>query len=68
MIKTFKDLKDRKWKFDGIPKWIFKTGPFTIEDLPELMKEIYLDILKKKYCFRQVAYKPLQNCKYFFLV
>ena len=47
MIKTFKDLKDRKWKFDGIPKWIFKTGPFTIEDLPELYKHIFLDILKK---------------------
>jgi mannosyltransferase OCH1-like enzyme len=47
MIKTYKDLKDRKWEGDGIPKWIFKTGPFTLENLPELMKHIYLDILSK---------------------
>lgn len=47
MIKTFKDLKDRKWEGDGVPKWIFKTGPFTLEDLPEVMKYIYLDILSK---------------------
>jgi mannosyltransferase OCH1-like enzyme len=46
-IKTFKDLKDRKWEGEGIPKWIFKTGPFKVEDLPQLMREIYLDILAK---------------------
>lgn len=46
-IKTFKDLKDRKWEGDGIPKWIFKTGPFRKEDLPEVIKHIYLDILIK---------------------
>lgn len=46
-IKTFNDLKDRKWEGKGVPKWIFKTGPFKVENLPELMKEIYLDILAK---------------------
>lgn len=46
-IKTFKDLKDRKWEGEGIPKWIFKTGPFKAEDLPIVMREIYLDILAK---------------------
>lgn len=46
-IKTFNDLKDRKWEGEGIPKWIFKTGPFRAEDLPEIMREIYLDILAK---------------------
>ena len=46
-IKTFKDLKDRKWEGDGIPKWIFKTGPWKEEQLPQLMREIYLDILAK---------------------
>jgi len=46
-IKTFKDLKDRKWEGEGIPKWIFKTGPFKAEDLPVVMREIYLDILAK---------------------
>lgn len=47
MIKTYKELKDRKWEGEGIPKWIFKTGPCKVEDLPEIMKEIYLDILIK---------------------
>lgn len=47
MIQTYKDLKDRKWEGEGIPKWIFRTGPFKLEDLPNLMKEIYLDILIK---------------------
>jgi mannosyltransferase OCH1-like enzyme len=47
MIQTFKDIKDRKWEGEGIPKWIFKTGPFKAEDLPVVMKEIYLDILAK---------------------
>jgi mannosyltransferase OCH1-like enzyme len=46
-IKTFKDIKDRKWEGEGIPKWIFKTGPFKAEDLPIVMREIYLDILAK---------------------
>jgi len=46
-IKTFKDLKDRTWEGDGIPKWIFKTGPWTEQELPQLMREIYLDILAK---------------------
>lgn len=46
-IKTFKDIKDRKWEDEDIPKWIFKTGPFKLEDLPDLMREIYLDILIK---------------------
>ena len=46
-IKTFKDLKDRKWEGDGIPKWIFKTGPCKEENLPQLIREIYLDILNK---------------------
>jgi mannosyltransferase OCH1-like enzyme len=46
MIKTFKDLQDRKWEGEGIPKWIFKTGPFQIDELPELYKYIFEDILK----------------------
>jgi len=46
-IKTFNDLKDRKWEGEGIPKWIFKTGPSKVEDLPELIRQIYLDILYK---------------------
>jgi hypothetical protein len=44
MIKTYKDLKGRKWEGDGIPKWIFKTGPYTIETLPRLIKRIYLNM------------------------
>ena len=46
MIKKYKDLKGRKWIGEGIPKWVFKTGPFNLKDLPELMKQIYLGMLK----------------------
>lgn len=47
MIKTYKDLKGRKWEGEGIPKWIFKTGPFKLENLPELYKHLFLDMLEK---------------------
>jgi mannosyltransferase OCH1-like enzyme len=47
VIKGFKDIKDRKWEGEGIPKWIFKTGSYKLENLPELYKHIFLDILKK---------------------
>lgn len=46
-LNTYKDLKGRKWEIGGIPKWIFKTGPFDLENLPEVYKHIYLDMLNK---------------------
>jgi mannosyltransferase OCH1-like enzyme len=47
MIKTFDDIRDRKWEGEGIPKWIFRTGPFKKDDLPEVIRHIYLDLLIK---------------------
>lgn len=46
-IKTYKDLKDRKWEGEGIPKWIFKTGPCKVEELPDVYKHIYLEMIEK---------------------
>jgi hypothetical protein len=40
-IKKYVDLKGRKWEGDGIPKWVFKTGPFEVETLPPVMSSIY---------------------------
>lgn len=44
-IKTYKDLKDRKWEGEGIPKWIFKTGPYTVDTLPFIIKYIYNEMV-----------------------
>jgi mannosyltransferase OCH1-like enzyme len=46
-ISTYKDLKEKVWQEGGIPKWIFKTGPFELDELPELYKHIFLDMLDK---------------------
>jgi mannosyltransferase OCH1-like enzyme len=46
VIKTYRNLKGKTWKEEGIPKWIFKTGPFELDNLPEVYKYIYQDILK----------------------
>jgi mannosyltransferase OCH1-like enzyme len=47
MIKTYKDLKGRTWNQPVIPKWIFKTGPFEVNELPEIYKHLFLDMLEK---------------------
>lgn len=44
-IRKYKDLKGRKWEFGGIPKWIFKTGPFEVETLPPVMTAIYNEMI-----------------------
>jgi hypothetical protein len=46
-IRTYQDFKDKEWREEGIPKWIFKTGPFSSNDLPEVMKEIYIETAHK---------------------
>jgi mannosyltransferase OCH1-like enzyme len=46
-IKTYGDLKGRTWNNYGIPKWIFKTGPNEVNDIPEVYKYVFLDMLDK---------------------
>ena len=46
-ISTYKDLKEKVWQEGGIPKWIFKTGPYELDELPEVYKYIFLDMLDK---------------------
>lgn len=45
-VKTYKDIKGRKWTEGGIPKWIFKTGPIAYDDLPIEIKKIHYQILR----------------------
>lgn len=61
VIKTYSDLKDRKWEHGGIPKWIFKTGPYKLENLPETYKHIYLDILKNNPSY-ELFYFSNEDC------
>lgn len=43
-IKTYIDLKGRKWEGNGIPKWIFRTGTSTIDNLPRQIINLYTAI------------------------
>lgn len=44
-VRTYQDFKGKEWREEGIPKWIFKTGPFTSDSLPKLMKFIYEELV-----------------------
>lgn len=41
MIKTYKNLKGLTWNQSDIPKWIFRTGSFKIEELPAEIVNLY---------------------------
>jgi mannosyltransferase OCH1-like enzyme len=45
-INTYKEFKNANWKGDSIPKWILKTGPMSVENLPETVINTYNNILK----------------------
>jgi mannosyltransferase OCH1-like enzyme len=40
-IKTYSDLKGRIWGSDGIPKWIFRAGNDSLENLHPEIAQIY---------------------------
>lgn len=63
-INTYKDLKGKVWQEDGIPKWIFKTGPFEVNDLPEVYKHIFLDMLDKNPSY-ELFYFSDADCEQF---
>lgn len=46
-VRPYKDFKGKEWREGGIPKWIFKTGPFQNGDLPEVMKLVYYEMSEK---------------------
>ena len=46
-IRTYQDFKGKVWREGGIPKWIFKTGPFNADSLPEIYKHIFWDMTNK---------------------
>lgn len=46
-IRTYQDFKGKVWREGGIPKWIFKTGPFSADALPEVMKHIFWEMAEK---------------------
>jgi hypothetical protein len=46
-VRTYQDFKGKEWREDGIPKWIFKTGPGSINEQPNVMKLVFTDIVEK---------------------
>lgn len=46
-IRTYQDFKGKEWRGEGIPKWIFKTGPMSANDLDEVMKYVFYDMTEK---------------------
>ena len=64
-IKTYKDLKGRVWQQDGIPKWIFRSGPMSLEELPEVIKIVYEEeIIYKNYGY-ELFYFSDKDCEEF---
>lgn len=41
MIQTYKDLKNKVWEEDGIPRWIFRAGNDSLDDLPSEIVDLY---------------------------
>lgn len=60
-IRTYQDFKGKVWRGEGIPKWIFKTGPMTADALPEVMKHIYIDMAQKNPGY-QLFYFSDEDC------
>lgn len=67
MIKTYKDLKDRVWEGEGIPKWIYRSGSFDFENLPTLVKAIYEKEIIAKNPGYELFYFSDTECKQFII-
>lgn len=61
-IRTYQDFKGKVWREGGIPKWIFKTGPFSADALPEVMQHIYWDMASKNPGY-QLFYFSDDDCR-----
>ena len=60
-IRTYQDFKGKEWRGEGIPKWIFKTGPMTADALPDVMKHIYIEMAEKNPGY-QLFYFSDEDC------
>lgn len=60
-VRTYQDFKGKVWRGEGIPKWIFKTGPMTEDAIPEVMKYIYREMAEKNPGY-QFFYFSDQDC------
>jgi len=65
MINTYKDLKGRVWGDEGIPKWIYRSGYFDLEDLPEVITSIYVNELIGKNPGYELFYFSDADCEQF---
>ncbi len=57
-VRTYQDFKGKEWREDGIPKWIFKTGPA----LPTVMQHVYADMAEKNPGY-QLFYFSDKDCE-----
>jgi mannosyltransferase OCH1-like enzyme len=65
MIKTYKDLKGRIWEGEGIPKWVYRSGSMSLEDLPEIIKQIYKESIIDKNPDYELFYFDDADCEQF---
>jgi mannosyltransferase OCH1-like enzyme len=64
-IKSYKHLKGRVWQGEGIPKWIYRSGSFALNALPEIVKSIYnLEIIDKNPDY-ELFYFDDEECRQF---
>lgn len=66
MTKKYKDLKGRVWEGKDIPKWMFRTGPYTIETLPQNVVDLYNNLLELNPGY-ELFYFDDNDCEQFIL-
>lgn len=67
MIQTYKELKGRTWGQDNIPKWIYRTGPMSLENLPDNVRAVYEDNILAKNPGYELFYFDDADCEQFII-
>lgn len=66
VFKMYKDIKGKVWEGEGIPKWFIRSGPSSCENLPEIVVNLYTEILNKNPRY-ELFYFDDSDCEQFIL-
>ena len=67
MIQTYKDLKGKIWEGDGIPKWIYRSGSMSLEELPDIVRTVYEKQILERNPGYEMFYFDNADCEQFIL-
>lgn len=60
-IRSYLDFKGREWRWGGVPKWIFRTGPMREPQLPATVRRVYCDAVERNPGY-QLFYFSDEDC------